>query len=115
VSATQAVIGASDHYARAELVTLAVEDAAPVLLDRRRIELIDKGLPSAPYHHEALELEIGAATELVNRVRRSVAEHAKAALSTVLSTYRATVLTLPASPLKSLPATASALRRSARC
>ncbi len=97
------VIGASDHYARAELVTLAARDAAPVFLDRRRVELIDKDLPSAPYHHEALELDIGAAIDLVNRVRRSVAEHASAAISTMLATYRAQVLILPASPYDSLP------------
>ena len=99
----QAVIGASDHYARAELVTLAVRDATPVFLDRRRVELIDKDLPSAPYHHEALELDIGAAIDLVNRVRRSVAKHASAAISTMLATYRAQVLILPASPYDSLP------------
>jgi len=103
MSVAEAVIGASDHYARAELVTLAVEDAAPVFLDRRRVELIDKDLPSAPYHHEALELDIGAAIDLVNRVRRSVAEHASAAISTMLATYRAQVLILPASPYDSLP------------
>ena len=43
MSVAETVIGASDHYARAELVTLAVEDAAPVFLDRRRVELIDTG------------------------------------------------------------------------
>ena len=98
-----AVIGASDHYARAELVTLAVKDGAPVFLDRRRVALIDKCLPSAPYHHEALALDIGPATDLVNRVRRSVAEHAKVALSPMLATYRAQVLILPASPYENLP------------
>lgn len=103
MSLAKAVIGASDHYARAELVTLAMEDVAPVFLDRRRVELIDKGLPSAPYHHEALELDIGAAIALVNRVRGSVAAHARAALSTMLATYRAQVLILPASPYDSLP------------
>jgi hypothetical protein len=99
----EAGIGASDHYARAELVTLAVEDGAPVFLDRRRVELIDKDLPAAPYHHEALELDIGAALDLVNRVRRSVAEHASAAISTMLATYGAQVLVLPASPFDGLP------------
>jgi hypothetical protein len=103
MSAAGAVIGASVHYARAELVTLAVEDAAPVFLDRRRVELIDEHLPSAPYHHEALELDIGAAIDLVDRVRRSVAEHARAALSTLLATHRAQVLILPASPYVRLP------------
>ncbi len=107
MSVAEPVIGASDHYARAELVTLAVADSALVFLDRRRVELIDKGLPkglpSAPYHHEALELDIRAATDLVNRVRRSVAEHASAAISTMLATFRARVLILPASPYDSLP------------
>lgn len=98
-----AVIGAVDHYARAELVTLALRDAAPVLLDRRRVALIDAGLPSAPYHHEALELDVGAATDLVNRVRRSVARCARAALSTMLATCDARVLILPASPYDGLP------------
>ena len=99
----EAVIGAADHYARAELVTLAAEGAVPVLVDRRRVELIDKRLPSAPYHHEALDLDIGAAIDIVNRVRRSVAEHARAAISTLLTTCRAQVLILPASPYASLP------------
>ena len=99
----ETVIGASDHYARAELVTLALEGAAPIFLDRRRVELIDESLPSAPYHHEALELDIGIAADLVSRVRRSVAEHARAAMSTMLSAYRARVLILPASPYESLP------------
>lgn len=103
MSATEVVIGASDHYARAELVTLAMEDAAPVLLDRRRVELIGEELPIAPYHHEALELAIAAAIELVDRVRRSVAEHARAAMSTMLATCRARVLILPASPYERLP------------
>ena len=99
----EAVIGASSHYGRAELVTLAVKDGAPRFLDRRRVELIGDGLPSAPYHHEALELDIGAATALVNQVRRSVAEHANAAISTMPATWRARVLILPASPYERLP------------
>ena len=39
------------HYARAELVTLVLEGAAPVFVDHRRVELIDGDLPSVPYHH----------------------------------------------------------------
>ena len=103
MSVADAVIGASDHYARAELVTLAADDAVPVFLDRRRVELIDRSLPSAPYHHEALELDIGPAIDLVNRVRRSVAAHARAALSAMPAGCRARVLILPASPYDSLP------------
>ena len=112
MSVAEAVIGASDHYARAELVALAAEGAVPVFLDRRRVELIDKDLPIAPYHHEALELDIGAANDLVNRVRRSVAEHASAAISTMLATYRAQVLILPTSPYDSLPGSLEEVLRS---
>ena len=103
MSAANAVIGATDHYGRAELVTLAMEDAAPVFLDRRRVVLIDEGLPGAPYHHEALALDIGAATELVDRVRQSVAQRARATMSTMLATHGARVLILPASPYEVLP------------
>ena len=103
MSGAGAVIGASDHYGRAELVTLAVNDGAAVFLDRRRVALIDKGLPVAPYHHEALALDIGPATALVNQVRRSVAEHARSAISTVLETHAARVLILPSSPYQGLP------------
>ena len=112
VSLAEAVIGATDHYARAELVTLAVEDAVPVFLDRRRVELIDGGLPAAPYHHEALKLDITAAIDLVNRVRRSVAERASAAVSTMLAAYRARVLILPASPYDRLPDSLAEVLRS---
>ena len=97
------VIGAVVHYGRAEFVTIALEGATPVFIDRRRVELIDECLPVAPYHHEALELHIRTATDLVNRVRSSVARHAGEALSTMLATYRANVLILAESPLDSLP------------
>ena len=107
-----AVIGASVHYARAELVTLAAGDNAPVLLDRRRARLIGEGLPGAPYHHEALEMDLGAATDLVNRVRRSVAEHAGAAISTMLAAWPVRALILPASPYDRLPDSLEAVLRS---
>ena len=103
MSAARAVIGAAVHYARAELVTLSLRDGAPVFLDRRRVALIDKGLPTAPYHHEVLALDIEAAVDLMNRVRRSVAQHARAAVLTMLATCGARVLILPASPYDGLP------------
>ncbi len=103
MSVTRAVVGATDHYARAELVTLGQREATPVFLDRRRAVLIDEGLPAAPYHHEALELDIKAATDLVDRVRRSVAQRAAAAMSTLRAAWETEVLILPASPYDVLP------------
>lgn len=110
----EVVIGASDHYGRAELVTLGREAGAPVLLDRRRVALIGDGLPVAPYHHEALDLDLATATALVARVRRSVAEHAEAAISAMRTAFRAEVLILPASPAGRPPDTLAAVLRSRR-
>lgn len=103
--ADEAVIGASTHYARAELVTVAVVDGVPVLLDRRRAELIAEGLPQAPYHHEALELEINDAIALVDRVKHSVTAHSHAALSAVMEAFPVGALVLEASPYDELPDT----------
>ena len=103
MSVTEAVIGATDHYARAELVTLAMDGAVPVFLDRRSVRLIDEDLPSAPYHHEALEMDLDSAIDLVRRVRRSVAEHASAAVKAMQSAFDAHALILPTSPYDTLP------------
>lgn len=97
------VTGATDHYARAELVTLVLDRGRPAFLDRRRVELIAPHLPSAPYHHEALEMELGEAQELVDRVRASVAEHARHAVSTLIEELAPEILILPTSPYESLP------------
>jgi hypothetical protein len=43
-----ATVGVAEHGSSAVLVTLA---PGGELLDRRRIELIDRGLPTHPHHH----------------------------------------------------------------
>ncbi len=53
------------------------------LLDRRRVELVDEGLPKIPHHSEGQTLPIHEAVELVERVRLSAERHAKLALDAV--------------------------------
>jgi hypothetical protein len=53
------------------------------LLDRRRVELVDDGLPSIPHHHEAQRLPTDAAVALVERVRLSAERHAALAFDGV--------------------------------
>ncbi len=110
----RAVTGASDHYARAVLVTLGVEAGAPVLLDRRTVVLIAGELPTAPYHHEALELDLAEASALVERVRRSVREHAERAVAALRGEFRAEALIVQASPVARLPDELGAVLRSRR-
>src|SRR5256714_11475577 len=85
-----ATVGVAEHGNSAVLVTVA---AGAELLDRRRIELIDRGLPTHPHHHEgswavgrylntpgARALSLADAVALVERVRSSAASHARESL-----------------------------------
>src|SRR5215472_4656212 len=74
------IIGVSDHGGWAVLVTAAGDGT---LLDRRRVELVDEGLPKIPHHHEAQGLPLDEAVVLVGRVRASAERHAVLALDTL--------------------------------
>ena len=53
------------------------------LLDRRRVELVDEGLPKIPHHSEGQRLPLEEAVALVERVRVSAERHAVLALDAV--------------------------------
>jgi hypothetical protein len=74
------IIGVSDHGGWAVLVTVARDGR---LLDRRRVELVDDGLPKIPIHHDAQGLPMEEAVALVERVRVSAERHAALALDSV--------------------------------
>jgi hypothetical protein len=74
------VIGVSDHGGWAVLVTVGRDGT---LLDRRRVELVDEGLPKIPHHSECQRLPLEEAVKLVERVRLSAERHAVVALDAV--------------------------------
>jgi len=74
------IIGVSDHGGWAVLVTA---DGNGTLLDRRRVELVNEGLPKIPHHSEGQVLPLDEAIELVERVRASAERHAKLVLDAV--------------------------------
>jgi hypothetical protein len=74
------IVGVSDHGGWAVLVTAAVDGT---LLDRRRVELVDKDLPKIPHHSEGQALPLDDAVALVERVRESAERHAKLGLDAV--------------------------------
>jgi hypothetical protein len=76
-------IGVSDHGGWAVLVTVTRDGT---LLDRRRVELVDEGLPKIPHHSEGQGLPLDEAVELVERVRVSAERHAKLSLEAVSMT-----------------------------
>jgi len=80
VSKNGGIIGVSDHGGWAVLVTVARDGT---LLDRRRVELVDAGLPRLPHHSEGQRLPLDEAVKLVERVRASAERHAVLALDAV--------------------------------
>jgi hypothetical protein len=74
MSTDDAVIGISDQGGWAILVTVARDGT---LLDRRRVDLVDEGLPKIPHHSDAQRLPLDEAVALVERVRASAERHAK--------------------------------------
>ncbi len=45
-------IGIEDHYAWANLVSVTTSGPNEILLDKRRVELLDQQLTASPYHHD---------------------------------------------------------------
>ena len=97
-----AVIGVSDHGGWAVLVTV---DGSGALLDRRRVTLVDDGLPAIPHHSEGQGLPIDEAVALVERVRASAERHATLALDAVSAAMPGCALGIALRQCPELPAT----------
>jgi hypothetical protein len=103
------VVGVADHNGWAILVTAAAVKGEPTVIDRRRVELIEKGVPSQPYHHETLALSDDEAEQLLRKVRQSVAACTRLAFDRLAADlsphYRVSAITIRQAPLEHLPAT----------
>jgi hypothetical protein len=97
-----AVIGVSDHGGWAVLVTA---DGDGRLVDRRRVELVDAGLPKIPHHVEAQGLPIDEAVALIERVRDSAERRAKLVLEEVAASVSARIVGIALRECPELPPT----------
>jgi hypothetical protein len=70
-------LGIAHHLGWAVAVTASADHQ---VVDRRRIELVEPGLSSAPIHYEAKALDDAALAELVAKVRASAVRTADAEL-----------------------------------
>jgi hypothetical protein len=70
-------LGIAHHLGWAVAVTASADHR---VVDRRRIELIEPGVPTAPIEHDARPLDDAAAAALVAKVRASVVRSASASL-----------------------------------
>jgi hypothetical protein len=93
-------VGIAHHLGWAVAVTASPDHA---VVDRRRIELIEPGMPPAPVHHEggaheihrrSTPLDDAALTALVGEVRASVARATAAALGELAAALPAPVVSI---------------------
>jgi hypothetical protein len=97
----RAAVGVASHAGWAGLVSVALRGGVVTVIDRRRVETIDPGLPCQPYHHQATELPLVEAQALVDRVEASVAacsRRALAKLGTDLAPVRLVALAIREEP-----------------
>ncbi len=110
-----ASVGVAEHGNSAVLVTVAPGGA---LLDRRRIDLTDGGLPTHPHHHEgswavgryrdspwAREVSLAEAVALVERVRASAAFGAREGLEALAAAVSAPIASIAIRVCPDLPPT----------
>ena len=112
----KAVLGVADHGGWAVCVTVAASRGVPVVVDRRRIETIEPGVPSQPYHHDTIGMPLAAAERLVARVRESVLrtafERLKELRDELQPPYSIVAMTLRVPPLSFVPVTVAEAHQS---
>lgn len=81
-------VGIAHHFGWAVAVTATGDHE---VVDRRRLELIEPDMPTAPIHHEGKPLDDDAAAELVANVRASVMRATSASLEELAASLDAPV------------------------
>jgi hypothetical protein len=91
-------LGIADHLGWAIAVTVSGDHE---VVDRRRIELIEPGMSSAPIHYESRRMDVATTVALVAEVRASVVRASSAALDEIAAALPAPVrsISLRAWPL----------------
>ena len=84
-------LGIAHHFGWAVAVTGAADHR---VVDRRRIELVEPGTPTAPIHHEGKPLDDAATAELVARVRASAMRATSASLDELAAALPEPILSM---------------------
>jgi hypothetical protein len=112
------VVSVADHTGWAHVVCVASRGHSPAVVERRRIALIDAGLPTQPYEHDTSAMREDDANALIAKVRRSVAARSLEALQRLAAelapAHTIVALAIRQPPFAALPATVAEARRSDR-
>jgi hypothetical protein len=112
------VVSVSDHTGWAHLVCVSMRGNVPAVIARRRVVLVDVGLPTQPYEHDSTAMGEDEANALIARVRRSIAARSSDALQRVVTElapeYAVVALAIRKPPFAGLPGTVTAVWKSHR-
>jgi len=110
-----ATVGVAEHGNSAVLVTVAPDGT---LLDRRRIDLTERGMPTHPHHHQgswavgrylntpgARAMPLAEAVALVERVRVAATQGARACLETLAASIPVSIAAIAIRRCPELPPT----------
>ena len=101
------ILAVSDHTGWAHVVCVSARDRRPFVVTRRRVALIDRGLPTQPYEHGTRGMKPDEAEALIAKVRNSVAKATDLALGRLVdelsSEHPVTTLTIRKPPFDKLP------------
>jgi hypothetical protein len=118
VARTPCVVSVAEHTGWAHLLCVAGQNGVPAVIARRRVALIDPGLPTQPYEHDSRALPEREANALIARVQRSVAARTSLALKRSVaelgSDYSVVALAIREAPFADLPATVTEVWNSYR-
>jgi hypothetical protein len=108
VARTPSILAFSEHTGWAYVLCVSARDRRPFVVARRRITLIDRGLPTQPYEHGTRGKSPDEAEALIADVRSSVAKTTGLALRRLVDElsreHPVAALTIRKPPFEKLPA-----------
>ena len=118
VSRTPSILAVADHTGWAHVVSVSARERRPFVVTRRRIVLIDRGLPTQPFEHDTKAMRPDEAQALVANVRKSIAINMGRALQRLVDElsreHPVKALTIRKPPFPKLPASVAEVHASHR-
>lgn len=115
---TPCVVSVAEHTGWAHLVCVAARNHVPAVVERRRVALIDKGLPTMPYEHETTAMREDEADAVIANVRQSIAARTRDAFRRVAfelaPVHVVVAIAIRQPPFDVLPASVAVVRTSYR-
>jgi hypothetical protein len=110
-------VSVAEHTGWAHLVGVAAVNTMPAVIERRRVTLIDPGLPTMPYEHDTAAMKEAEAKALVTKVRRSIDARTVLALQRIIAEMPSCAvfaLAIREPPFAELPKSVAEVRASYR-